>query len=478
MIRGIRRVALVLCDRLDDARITVKTHVDHLLHDAAIDNDSGVIRLDLHFESCRCLGVAGEPLVFQDLVKRDALAWLDLEDAVKEILELWSERFRQDVAAVEHESMLLGETALRWKGQLADKHHIETHAKAPDVDFLAVGFAAKELGGRVRHASTVREKMLLASQVVAQAKIDDLDLAAKGEHQVFHFQVTVDNLILVQVLECMDELATVPASRGLGVCPSLLKVVKEIDLSAFRHKAEDFGPINDLEQLDDVAVVEALQNGLLAVHVADEVVFLDLALVENLDGNLLAGAKMAPKADNGKGATAKLVCQLIAANARNVLDAKLAWGRHGGCGVSVVGGGGWVVVKRWLMVRMLAENGSHRQIKGQSGEGGGKDFGGVLVGSRSTRRRRGSGVRQQKATERSSHWRAREKRRGNEGQERDRVEDRRRGGVVLEDQAKEGHDEIKEGKKKEKISTSERAQQAGDQAMQRTRSASRELPGS
>eukprot|EP00050_Salpingoeca_kvevrii_P017236 m.63208 g.63208 ORF g.63208 m.63208 type:complete len:307 (+) comp7443_c0_seq3:1511-2431(+) len=212
MIRGIRRVALVLCDRLDDARITVKTHVDHLLHDAAIDNDSGVIRLDLHFESCRCLGVAGEPLVFQDLVKRDALAWLDLEDAVKEILELWSERFRQDVAAVEHESMLLGETALRWKGQLADKHHIETHAKAPDVDFLAVGFAAKELGGRVRHASTVREKMLLASQVVAQAKIDDLDLAAKGEHQVFHFQVTVDNLILVQVLECMDELATVPAS--------------------------------------------------------------------------------------------------------------------------------------------------------------------------------------------------------------------------------------------------------------------------
>lgn len=104
----------------------------------------------------------------------------------------------------------------------------------------------------------------------------------------------------------------------------------EVDLGLGGH---------DLEELDDVGVADAAEDGDLALDVGDESALEDLLLVDDLDGDALIGLDVACMVDLGEGTVTQKLADLEAAEEKGLRF--LLCG--GGGGEFMVG-----VVRHWM----------------------------------------------------------------------------------------------------------------------------------
>lgn len=148
------------------------------------------------------------------------------------------------------------------------------HTHRPQIHCAAVRLALDHLGREVVQRATQR-RAPVAGRVHTPAKVGNLHLAADADQQVLGLDVTVDDVLRVQVLQRVGNLRNVPRGRRLVKAP-------------VRHLGQD------LEQLAAPGKLEHHENAPLVVEVAKHAqhvgvpqVHLDLDLAPQLQVHLV-----------------------------------------------------------------------------------------------------------------------------------------------------------------------------------------------
>jgi len=153
--------------------------------------------------------------------------------------------------------------ALVVKGHLTAHKDVEDNAETPNIDFGASVLLGLEQfwSGKVQ-TSTKCLELVSGGEEVAQAKIDDLDVAHFTDENVLNLQVTVDNAVPVAVVKCTGNLPGelagllfLQASMGDDVVEHLSAVDK-----LEHHVPVEVCP-DDILHAADVGVVEQADNG-------------------------------------------------------------------------------------------------------------------------------------------------------------------------------------------------------------------------
>ena len=97
------------------------------------------------------------------------------------------------------------------EGEVAGKHGVEDDAATPNVhggsDIHAVG-DDKFRGGITRRPTTCLHELIgLVFEPIGETEVRDYHVPVSVKEEVFEFEVTVDNLLLVNVPDARDELA-------------------------------------------------------------------------------------------------------------------------------------------------------------------------------------------------------------------------------------------------------------------------------
>ena len=101
--------------------------------------------------------------------------------------------------------------ALIVEGHLTTHQHIEDDAKAPDIDLgPRVLLGLQQLGGGKVEAAAVSLELpiLLWREEVAQAEIDDLDVASFANQNVLNLEVPVHDAVSVAIVQGAGYLST------------------------------------------------------------------------------------------------------------------------------------------------------------------------------------------------------------------------------------------------------------------------------
>ena len=110
--------------------------------------------------------------------------------------------------------------------------HVENHPKTPDVNcWSIVGVPKENFWGRICQRATAGEESLARVKFVGEPKVGQLDHAQlfKEDH-IFRFQIPVDNMELVTVLDGCDNLG---GEKKLNSKHKKLKNQKSPDESIF-----------------------------------------------------------------------------------------------------------------------------------------------------------------------------------------------------------------------------------------------------
>lgn len=87
------------------------------------------------------------------------------------------------------------------KRNLAADEYIKNDSKAPDVDlWTGIGFGIEKFGGGKIQRTAKRGEIGGGVIEIGEAEINDLDVARLGDENVFYFQVSVDDVVLVTIL--------------------------------------------------------------------------------------------------------------------------------------------------------------------------------------------------------------------------------------------------------------------------------------
>ena len=96
-------------------------------------------------------------------------------------------------------------------------------------------------------------------ETVGKTEVGDDDIAITVQEQVFKLQVTMDNLLLVDIPDTGDELSKQLASVSLTEVPVSEDVVEELTTRrVFENNADILVGLNNIVQSHDVGVFEGL----------------------------------------------------------------------------------------------------------------------------------------------------------------------------------------------------------------------------
>mmetsp|Transcript_6196 Transcript_6196/g.10094 ORF Transcript_6196/g.10094 Transcript_6196/m.10094 type:complete len:286 (+) Transcript_6196:177-1034(+) len=172
-------------------------------------------------------------------------------------------------------------------GRLAFAHLDGHHTGAPDVDLDTVGFGLDDLGGHPVGRSDDRQSLcLLLVQLCSISEISDLDATVEGDHDVVGLDITMDDLLFVQVAETSDGLSQDQGDLRLGHLSSGSDDLRQILSVDQLHS-------NPKDTVDEETVVE-LDDGRVAAHahehdLVDQDLLVDLAIDDDLlDGDLVS----------------------------------------------------------------------------------------------------------------------------------------------------------------------------------------------
>ena len=185
--------------------------------------DRGMLQL-AHREAEQ-VAVWREPWMCHDLVQRRTLRRVWHEHACKQRARLWADivrkrqRRRHNVLVQHIDVVAVRVRGIVVKRQVAGEHRVQDHTARPHVDGRTdiQPVLYDELGRRVAGRATARRHEVVAARakVVGEAKVGDDDVAVAIQQEVLELQVTVDDVLLMQVGDAADELRKEAAGVAL-----------------------------------------------------------------------------------------------------------------------------------------------------------------------------------------------------------------------------------------------------------------------
>ena len=222
---------------------------------------AGVILIDV---------IGREPGVLEALLSGDSLRWVLLKHLAHEVLS--GIRDSVPVGGVEGEWLLqdISEDLLvvvTFERRVSTKEDKEDDAETPNIAGLVIVAFEYFWGDIVRSTDDGVHALnfLLLRETLRETKIDQFDFGVLGSvvhEEVLWLQVSMDNAVSVQVLDCTDHLAHDIGGVTLGEPLSGDDAVKKLSALAVLHNNMDITVIDvALIELDDVGVVNLLENG-------------------------------------------------------------------------------------------------------------------------------------------------------------------------------------------------------------------------
>lgn len=151
------------------------------------------------------------------------------------------------------------------------------------VDRLVVALGGDDLGRKVVRGAA--EGPCDVRHLLGEAKIGDLEVAVAVEQQVLGLQVTVDDVVRVQVVQGQGDLGGVELGDGVGEALGLAQQTKQLAaLDKVHDHVQVLAVLEGAPQGDEEGVLDLLQHAALVVGVLDLLHLDDLRLLEHLDG--------------------------------------------------------------------------------------------------------------------------------------------------------------------------------------------------
>lgn len=234
------------------------------------------------------------PGVLFDERDGDAGAGVLIEHLPEEISKLRAAA-RWDIKKVSLDCLVEMHEVVTDERDFSEDKTVQGDTQSPDVGRSAAGFrrARTELR-RVegRRASRARERVILALEFLRLTKVRDLGNAIGGEQEVLWFDVTVYDLLCVQILKSLDDILKVMVRRLLSDWAIDRIALNGTAFQQLHYQVEIViaWVVDDLVEPCDVLVMKPPHDCHLALHVLKLVVHaigslpLQYALIHLLDG--------------------------------------------------------------------------------------------------------------------------------------------------------------------------------------------------
>jgi len=172
---------------------------------------------------------------------------------------------------------------LALKRKLPLQHAVYAHPRSPHITLFRVAVSTDDFGG---HLVRGPQQEILVHHLLfdSEPQVNDLHLEGREgfEHHVVQLDVPVDDALLVQVVESAQELF----ADGQSVCEREFALVHDqaeefTAWAEFGDKLYKFGPLNDVDQLDDLNGVHFFQDSDFVVDVVKEALAFDVGDVND-----------------------------------------------------------------------------------------------------------------------------------------------------------------------------------------------------
>jgi len=247
-----------------------------------------------------------QPGVLECDISRRSVFFIVGEELADEVLGLVRDVLPDFVLEVElslsdllHD-VLIALTIERW---LSREEDISDDTARPDIALVVV-VLVENFWGNVVWGSELLIKVLAWVIDKRGTKINDLDgieLLVSFQQNVFGFKVSVDNVILVTIVNTLKNLLHQDSSVTLTELSPLKNLVKQFSsLADFCNKIVSFLVLKEFVHFDDVWMVNFLEDvDLVEEHAL--LVFIHIALPEDLDSSLGIGFSVHTHTNLSKG---------------------------------------------------------------------------------------------------------------------------------------------------------------------------------
>mmetsp|Transcript_41282 Transcript_41282/g.102334 ORF Transcript_41282/g.102334 Transcript_41282/m.102334 type:complete len:327 (-) Transcript_41282:45-1025(-) len=310
---------------LADGPVRLARHLHHALH-AVLRHDAHgcpfqlAPRVELLHRVHRVceldLGrVALDPFVLEHLLGREALARVNLEQLVDEVLGVLGDVVPPGggvVVAARHDLLEKGWHLLLVEGGEAAEQDVQDHAHRPHVHLDAVALGGEDLGRHVAGRAAGRLHDSLLTHHLGQPEVGQLDRRIgrrRGVEQVLRLEVAVADVVRVQVLQRVRDLPHALGRILLGIRATRDDAVEELAARDELHHEVDLGAlVEHLVQRDHVGVRDPLHDRDL---VLDRLECARLRLVDDLHRERPAVALALAGVHLGKVARTEVLANLV-----------------------------------------------------------------------------------------------------------------------------------------------------------------------
>eukprot|EP00906_Rhabdomonas_costata_P037627 RCo053038 len=181
---------------------------------------------------------------------------------------------------------------LRVERRNAHEHLVQQNPQSPPIDGLPVARPFKNLRSNVLGSSAEGEGLLLRGhRGLRQPEVRQAGVPTPVQHHVLRFQVPVDDVLTVEVVQGRGHLGGVQAGPGKGESALCLEGVEELpSRKEVEDEVESISGLKSKVQPNDEGVLDVLQNGFLSFRVCDHLFPNHHILPESLHGVHLLSA--------------------------------------------------------------------------------------------------------------------------------------------------------------------------------------------
>ena len=188
------------------------------------------------------------------------------------------------------------------EGREAHNHFIGENTQGPPVDGEAVAALNQNLWRQVVGRTTEGEGLCIAFKDLGQAEIGEADIAIFVHQDVFGLEITVDNVLLVQVAERHSDLNGIEARSVLIEARDIAEMHEKLTATHKSHDEEDLLlSLEHVAHAHEEGVISLQQDVLLQTSRLDLVVFNDYILAERLHSVHFLSSPLLDKEDFTEG---------------------------------------------------------------------------------------------------------------------------------------------------------------------------------
>lgn len=195
-----------------------------------------------------------KPRVLINLLDREPLLRVDLQETSKHVSCVLGNVLFEQVLALQYQLMKLFHT-LSFEWHSAVEHRKKYHSRRPQVDIQTVTFISENFRCNVGRGAALLAHHLAFLDLSGYAKVSNFDVTFAVEQDVVKFDVSVRDLLCMDVAQPIDDLLEDLLRVGLLESPALPHVVEEIaTCTQFHHDDNMLISFNRLVDLNDMVV--------------------------------------------------------------------------------------------------------------------------------------------------------------------------------------------------------------------------------